>query len=112
EVPQIPTFQNSPANLVDAAKGKEGTQSVPQIPQPNGQQNVGLNHDYASFKQNLIPIFAELQKQDKINQEYIDQLKAHFQVKEIWNLLASESQCQDLYNLFIQHGIIFPAEYK
>jgi hypothetical protein len=46
----------------------------------------------------------------KIDQTYIDQLKNHFQVKEIWNILASGKSCEELYEQFCSYGLIQRVE--
>ena len=73
------------------------------VPVPAG---VRPAHTLATFKNNLPMIFAHLINEKKITQEYIEQLKAHFQVKEVWNIMGSEKQCLELYQSFGEYGFI------
>ncbi len=67
-------------------------------------------HTFQSFKNNLVEVFAALLNEGKIDQTYIDQLKNHFQVKEIWNILASGKSCEELYDQFCSYGLIQRVE--
>lgn len=70
---------------------------------PAGQRPV---HSYATFKENLPNIVAQLINEGKLTQEYIAKLCTYFNIKHIWNVLASEAQCLELYNSFGQWGYI------
>jgi len=63
-------------------------------------------HTFQSFKTNLIEVFAALIKEGKIDQAYVDQLKKYFEIKEIWNLWASEKKLYELFENFCGANLI------
>lgn len=63
-------------------------------------------HTFQSFKDNLVEVFAALVKEGKIDQAYIDQLKKYFEIKEIWNLWASEKKLSELFENFCGANLI------
>lgn len=75
---------------------------APMIPQPG----VVPAHSLHTFKNNLSLIFAHLINEKKIDQAYVQQLKDYFQVKEVWNISASEKQTTELFELFGKLGFI------
>lgn len=79
-------------------------------PPPTPMPSVKPAHSLISFKNNLTLILAQFVNEGKIDQAYIDSLKTHFGVKEIWNILASEKQCIELYEMFIHIGFVTRVE--
>lgn len=77
-------------------------QSVPS-PAPQPQMNNG-GHTLDSFKQNFPMILGNLISEGKINQEYVNQLKQHFGVEEIWAI--NDNQKEDMFNSFVEFGFI------
>jgi hypothetical protein len=83
-------------------------QVVPVQKYENVQVPAGTRpaHSLISFKNNLTLIIAQLITEKKIDQNYVQQMKNYFQVKEIWNILQSERQCIEMYDEFAKHGFI------
>ena len=72
-------------------------------------------HSLITFKNNLMDVFAQFINEGKITQEYVDQLVTYFaktnpQVKNIWNILGSEIQCIEMFNIFVKAGWITRVE--
>lgn len=65
---------------------------------------VTFAHSVDTFRAQLIPTLAELVKQGKLNNEYIQSLKAHYKVDEIWKLNAE--QIGEMFNMFCTHGLL------
>ena len=42
----------------------------------------------------------------KINAEYLQLLKRHFGVTELWDLRKDDAKCFELFNGFIENGLI------
>lgn len=78
------------------------------IPMPTNA--VRPAHSLITFKNNLMILIAQLINEGKITHEWVEQVKQHFGVKEIWNILHSEKQCIELFNAFIQHEFITEVE--
>jgi hypothetical protein len=78
------------------------TPSYDPIPTPAGARPAYL----ASFKNNITLVFANLINEKKIDQAYVEQLKSHFKVKEVWDILKDEKSSQELFNFFGQLGFI------
>jgi hypothetical protein len=71
---------------------------------PNAQ---GVHaHTLLTFKENLVPIFASLVTEGRINQEYIDQLKNYFGIKELWDLWKDEKKVSELFENFCGANLI------
>lgn len=93
--PIVNQIENTP---VITAVPKYEEMPIPTITRPA--------HSLGSFKNNLTTLLAHLINEEKIDQNYIDELKKYFGIKEIWNVLGSEKQCTELYNTFAQCGFI------
>ncbi len=63
-------------------------------------------HTPESFKANLVPIFAALMNEGKINQGYINTLKDYFKVGEIWQIMSDAQKVLELYENFCGAGLI------
>lgn len=77
------------------------TMAAPVAPPP---QPVTFAHSVDTFKAQLIPTLAELVKQGKLTNEYVQSLKAHYKVDEIWKL--NDAQSTEMFNMFCQHGLL------
>lgn len=73
---------------------------------PKIEGSIKPAHTLQSFKDNLTEVFAQLINQGKIDQNYIQQVKSYFKVKEVWNILANEKSCIELYEQFAVMGFI------
>jgi len=63
-------------------------------------------HDFLSFKANLVPVFADLQRNGKIDKPYLLKLRNYFGVDELWELDKDEKKCFELFTNFAQAGLI------
>lgn len=117
---EIPKF-NPDTKIVENEKGERfypplsatvNPAAVPSQPAPVSYENIQVPqdtrpvHSFETFKNNLMLVLAELIKAGKIDQKYIEELKAYFQVKEIWNILADNLKCVELFNTFVKVGLI------
>lgn len=73
---------------------------------PPGSEGLLLAHTFDSFKANFIPVLSTLTSEGKITPDYINQLKAYFGIKEIWNLLGDEIKLLELFENFCSTGLI------
>lgn len=97
----MPTVVANP-HVVQPAPAQYENIQIPQGTRPA--------HSYATFKANFTMVLAQLVNDGKITQEYIKSLKDHFGVKEVWNILASEKQCIEVFETFGKHGLITVIE--
>lgn len=65
-----------------------------------------MKRGFEAFKDNAIAISAALISEGKITMEWIEQLKAHFQVKEFYDIFANEQQSHELFNTFVQYELL------
>lgn len=61
-------------------------------------------HTFQTFKEHLVPTLGKLVTDGKLTQDYVNQLKAHFKVDQIWQL--NEIQLQTMFDQFTQLGLI------
>ena len=73
-------------------------QAAPPLPTMNS------GHSVETFKANFPLILGGLITEGKVNQDYINTLKAYFKVDQIW--MISEPQKEEMFNSFVQYGII------
>lgn len=73
--------------------------AIPQTPQKPA-------HTIESFRATFIPTMAALVANKEIDQAYVDQLKAFFQVKEIWDVAKDDVKSQQLFDALVQGGKI------
>lgn len=93
------TQHKSPAEILnDAQQNTYSNVAIPATTKPA--------HTLASFTDNLVQVLAQLINEKKINQDYIQQLCEHFQVKNIWNVTASGVKTRELYDSFGEFGFI------
>lgn len=95
--PVAPVTPVNPAPVVEQAP----------VAAPTPPQNPPLTqggHTFDSFKQNMPMVITDLINQGKINQDYVNQLKSHFGVTEIWNV--SDEQKLEMFNAFVQYNFI------
>jgi len=96
---EVPTFVQ-PVVVVEKPVQKP---KYEEIPIPAGTRPA---YDLASFTNNLNLIFANLIHEGKIDRPYVESLKKHFEVKEIWNITADGKKTAELYDLFGKYGLI------
>lgn len=66
--------------------------------------NTTGGHTVASFKNNYAMVIAQLITEGKITQDYVNQLKTHFGVSEIWEI--TEDQKEQLFTSFVSFGFV------
>lgn len=74
-VPQVQAVFNPPQQAV--------VQVTPALPPMPGTRPA---HDFASFKETLIPTVARLIEDKKITQDYLNQVLSYFKVKQLWDM--------------------------
>lgn len=116
-----PTINTVEQELITKVKGQQAAEmqpapvaiptvpgvpaAVPVAPPPIPQETVLPNaHTVETFTKNLIPVLAKLVKEGKLDQAYINSLKAHYGVDEIYKVNAT--QAAELFQLFVQHQLI------
>lgn len=103
---QVPTFapQSQPFDAVVSPVAVPPPAAVYEnVTVPPG---VRPAHTYATFKANMNIVVAQLIEGGKLDTEWLNNLKKYFGVEQIWNILASEAQCLELYNYLGQYGLI------
>lgn len=126
-IPGIPAFPTSPvlglpnhAPILQPSPFDPPMQQFPpspitqmvQEPVKSTYENVQIPpgtrpaHSLLTFKNNLMDILADLVRKEKITPEWIQQMKTHFEVKEIWNIIGNEKQAMELYDNFVNWGFI------
>lgn len=71
---------------------------------PPMQQNMNQGYTVDSFVQNFPMAITDLINRKKIDQNYVQQLNAYFQVEQIWQ--ASDAQKAQLFNTLRETGIV------
>lgn len=105
----MPTFdqRNTATPWANQAPGPAAVAAVPQEYQTvDVPEGVRPAYSLSSFKANLTIFLSALIDQGKIDQNYINELKEYFKVKEIWNILGNEASCIELWNTFGSIGYI------
>jgi len=77
---------------------------IVEAPAPLPTLNVVSGHTVETFKQNFAMLLSSLINEGKIDQPYVEQLKAHFGVGEIWEL--NDEQKEQLFTSFVSYGFI------
>lgn len=102
EIPSIPTYQTPKIEVAPVH-----APPIAQAPMPS-YDNFAMAkkqaHDFSSFKETLIPSLAKLVKDGKLTPEYINSLKTHFGVQEIWQV--NDQQCAEMFEQFATYGLI------
>jgi hypothetical protein len=70
---------------------------------PPGQKPA---HSLETFKKDFIKIFVHFLGDGKITPEWCEQLKAHFGVKETWDIAKNPTQVEETFNMFVQYGLV------
>jgi hypothetical protein len=80
-----------------------------QIPIP---QSTKPTHSLQTFKDpaNFAKVIAVLVTEKKIDQNYLNQLKTHFGVKEIFDLPKNDAAITEIFNSFVGYGFITKAD--
>lgn len=90
---------NTPPVVTYQAPVQQAPVVAPPIPQ---MQQSG--HTLESFKGNFAMTLAQLITNGKLTQDWVNSLKAHFGVAEIWQ--ANEAQVAQVFDQLVQHGIV------
>jgi len=85
--------------VVEEVKAPSTTTKTPELPSMNTNA-----HSLATFTQNFAMVLAQLVTAGKLTEEYIQQLKTHFGVNEIWE--ASEDQIKATFDLLVKNNIL------
>lgn len=59
-----------------------------------------------TFKANLVPVFADLMHQGKIDQAYVDTLTTYFKVDQIWQIMSDDKKVSELFENFCGAGLL------
>lgn len=108
----VPVFQQPvPTPQLVVAPPVQASQPAPAAPAqyeniPIPQNTTKPAHSFETFRANFIPVLAELIRSQAITQEYVEQLKQHFQVAEIWDVKSDDAKARDLFENFCAHGLI------
>lgn len=82
---------------------EQPVQPAATLPTPQSLQ-VTSGHTAETFIQQFALIIGNLISEQKISQEYVNQLKDYFQVTEIWN--ATDAQKTEMFESFASSGLI------
>lgn len=61
-------------------------------------------HTLESFKANMPMVIGTLITEGKLTQDYVNSLKTHFGVTEIWSV--TDAQKEEMFNTFVTHNIV------
>ncbi len=105
-IPAIPAAVHIPAPTVPAIPAPTPVPVVPQVPPPMPAPEAVLPnaHTVETFKKSLVQVLAKLVKDGKLTMDYVNQLKTHFGVDEIYKV--NEQQAEEMFNNFVQYGMI------
>lgn len=82
--------------------------AAPLVAVPTPPNTVAYN--YQSFKDNFFQAMTQLINLGKITQPYVQQLTEYYQLKQIWDITKNEVQCQNLFNNFVDTGLIYEVK--
>lgn len=94
----VPEVTQPVAPVVEAPPAAVAPMAPPVAPVING------GHTLESFKANMPMVIGTLITDGKLTQDYVNSLKAHFGVTEIWNV--TEEQKAEMFETFAAHSII------
>jgi hypothetical protein len=77
--------------------------AVPSINPPMPSMQTG-GHTLSTFTANFPLVIASLITEKKITQEWVNELKGHFGVAEIW--MINDEQKSQVFDLLVQHGLV------
>lgn len=83
---------------------KETQESAQPVKEVENVQNDNENINEQTFVSNFPLVFGKLASENKINAEYIEQLKVFFKVDELWSI--TDEQKKMVYDNFKKLGII------
>lgn len=61
-------------------------------------------HSFETFRKNIIPVVVDLVKTGKIDQPYVEAVKKHFGVTEIWKV--TDDQAREMFEQFCHYGFL------
>lgn len=88
----------------------DSTPTVPpaaeQIAPPNVREFKPAAHTFDSFRFAFPAVIHDLVKFEKIDQNWINQMKSHYNIKEVWDLMNNEKGLRQLYDHFGHYNMI------
>lgn len=66
----------------------------------------GNGYTFDQFRGDVTGVISKLVADGKIDQGYVEQLNQHFEVNEIWEVFEDEQKVKELYENFIEFGLI------
>lgn len=105
--PPVALPPNTPPGFASAPVAPVSAPAVappPPFPVPAALPSA---HTVETFKAHMVKIMSDLINERKLNQDYLNQLKAYFKVEQIWNV--NEQQAAELFENFVAHGLIVKA---
>ena len=99
--PYIPPRATAPPVVTALPQGYDAPPVAPPPP-----IDIKPAHTFDTFKAQMIQTIADLVDAKKINAEYLQLLKRHFGVTELWDLRKDDAKCFELFNGFIENGLI------
>jgi len=82
------------------------TPLVEQIAPPATKEFRPAAHTFDTFKTNFAMVLHDLVKFEKIDQNWINEMKKHYKVEEVWNLIGDDKALRQLYDHFGHYGMI------
>lgn len=104
QVPNFAPVSTPTAPVTPPVVATAPTPNYENIPVPTTAQKPA--HTLETFRKNMVNVFVELLASNKINQDYIEKLSNHFEVKQIWDVAKDDAKSTELFNYFAQHGLI------
>ena len=103
---QAPTQYVSPEVVSHSAPSLPQTQTqvIPTLPSMQQPPMLQTGHTLESFKANFAQTMSALITHGKLTQEYVNSLKGHFGIAEIW--MANAPQQEACFNEFVSCGVI------
>lgn len=69
-------------------------------------QSTKPAHSLESFTSNFAVVLANLLREKKIDEDYVNSLKVHFQVTELWEVLGDPVKLSEFFNSLCDFGLI------
>lgn len=100
--PYIPPRATAPPVVTALPQGYD----APPVAPPPPPIDIKPAHTFDTFKAQMIQTIADLVDAKKINAEYLQLLKNHFKVAELWDVRKDDAKCFDLFNGLVENGLI------
>lgn len=108
--PVFPSAQ--PASSLTAQQPVATAPTVATAPAQPSYTNIAIpqtnkpTHSIDTFKAQFVPTLAKLVMSGQLTQAYIQQLKTYFKVNEIFDLKTNDAAMTEMFNTFVQAGLI------